>query len=378
MLGRIILLGALAAATGLGAYWYVWPVETRLHVVAETTIAREIVAPGVLAANRQVMITARTPGFLSAVNVDRNDTVKKSQILAVLESAELQHQLASAEATVNAAENMIKEAGIELERTAQALDIAKQNFDRQKQLFQKNAISASVFDTASGSLQDAKAMSLKAGALLEQARAKAEAAKADAAALRVRLAESAIRSPIDGVVVSRNKTLGDLLPTGAELFEVVDVSSIVVSARLDESTIALVQPGQAARIRFSALEGAELVGEVQRVGREVDPETREYSAEILLAKLPASWAIGQRATVTVIAESGRPGIAIPQTLLVRRDGRPGVFVLREGRARWMPVELGYVNGTDIEIRKGIDVRMQILDPEGRYEWQSIRPGGAGP
>ena len=371
MLGRILLAGVLVAGASLGSYWYVFPAEARHYAVAEKTIAREIVAPGVLTANRQVMITARTLGFLSAINVDRNDLVKKGQILAVLESAELQHQLSAAEANLRAAGDMIKEAEVERDRAAQALQTAQQDYDRQRQLFQKSTISAASFDTATASLQNSKALALKASAVVEQARAKTEAAKADVAALAVRLSESEIRSPIDGVIVSRNKTIGDLLAPGAELFEVVDPASIVVSARLDESTIAMVKPGQAARVSFSALDGVALEGSVLRVGREVDPETREYAAEISLTALPASWAIGQRATATVVAESGKPGIAIPQKLLARQDGRPGVYVLEDGRARWRQVELGYVNGTDIEVRKG-------LDPEGRFDWQRIREEKAAP
>lgn len=244
MLGRMFLASILVAGVSLGSYWYVLPVEAQRYDVVEKTIAREIVAPGVLAANRQVMITARTLGFLSAINVDRNDMVKKGQVLAVLDSTELQYQMAAAKANLRASEDIIKEAEVERDRATQALQTAQQDYDRQRQLYQKSAISAASFDTATAGLQNAKALALKAGAVLEQARAKAEAAKADAAALAVRLSESEIRSPIDGVVVSRNKTIGDLLAPGAELFEVVDPASIVVSARFDESTITLVKPGR--------------------------------------------------------------------------------------------------------------------------------------
>ena len=75
MLWRVLFL-SLCGLTGLRVYWYVWPVDVDISVVTERTIAREIVAPGVLKANRQVMITAKTAGFLSAVNVDRNDVVR--------------------------------------------------------------------------------------------------------------------------------------------------------------------------------------------------------------------------------------------------------------------------------------------------------------
>lgn len=369
---KSLALAAVVAAA-LGGYWYGLPVDVPGYAVSERAIAREVVAPGVLAANRQVMITAKTPGFLSSVNVDRNDIVTKGQSLAILDSAELAHQLAAAEANRRAAEFMIKEAEVERDRAASSLGLAQEDFKRQKQLFQRNTISSAAFDAASNALQTAESALLKANSAIEQARARAQAAAAEAAALSARLAETNIRSPIDGVVVSRNKSIGDLLAPGAELFEIVDPASIVVSARFDESTIALVKPDQEAQVSFTAIDGVPLAGKVLRVGREVDQETREYTAEISLAELPRSWAVGQRATVMVITESGRPGIAIQQKLVTRERGRPGVWVDREGRARLANVELGYVNGADIEIRKGLTGKDVVLDPAGRYEWQPVRP-----
>lgn len=377
MLGRILLL-ATAAGVGLGGYWYAVPHEAQRYEVRPGTIAREVVAPSVMAANRQVIITAKTPGFLSAVKVDRNDVVRMGQSLATLESSELRHQLDAAEATGKAATFMVDEAKVERDRAATALKIAEDDFARQQKLFSGNTISSAAFDVAANNRQTARAALLKAESAIEQARARAAAAAAEAAALSARLAETDIRSPIDGVIVSRNKTLGDLLAPGAELFDIVDPSSIVVSARLDESTIALVKPGQPAVVSFSALDGDSLSGKVLRVAREVDPETREYTAEVILEKLPESWAIGQRATVTVRTESARAAIAIPQKFVARRDGRPGVWVIREGRSRWAPVELGYVSGTEIEIRRGLSSGDAILDPAGRYEWQPIRQAQAAP
>lgn len=374
---RILLLGALVGG-GLGGYWYGWPREAQSYEVREGVIAREIVAPSVLTANRQVMITAKTPGFLSGVKVDRNDLVREGQSLASLESAELRHQLDAAEANGKAAEFSIREAEVERDRAATAMSLAQDDFGRQQKLFSGSTISSAAFDVAANNLQNAKAALLKAEAAIEQARARAAAAAAEAAALGARIAETDIRSPIDGIVVGRNKTIGDLLAPGAELFDVVDPKSIVASARFDESTIALVKQGQPAVVSFTALDGDSLSGKVLRVTREVDPETREYNAEIVLEKLPESWAIGQRATVTVRTESARKAIAVPQKFVSRRDGRPGVWVLKEWRARWRPVELGYVNGTDIEIRRGLSAGDVIVHPAGRYEWQPIREAQAAP
>jgi HlyD family secretion protein len=374
---RSVLIAAIAGC-GLAAYWYVWPQEADHYTMEERMIAREITAPGVLTANRRVTITAKTPGFLSAINVDRNDVVRQGQRLAAMDNAELRSELEAAQANQKATGFMMEEAEVEGDRAIKALELANEDFGRQTALFESKTISRASFDASSINLLNSKAAVLKAKAAIEQAKARAVAAEATAAALSARLAETDIRSPIDGVVVSRNKTIGDLLAPGAELFEIIDPASIVVSARFDESTIGILKPGQAAIVAVSTLDSDTLNGEVQRVMREVDPETREFIADIKLEKLPGSWAIGQRATVSVITDSARPGLAIPQKLVVRQGGRPGAWVLRHGRAHWVQVELGYVNGTSIEIRQGLSARDVVLDPAGRFEWQRVKDAKAAP
>ncbi len=376
-LTRIALVAAIAGG-GLAAYWYGWPQEADHYTTEERMIAREIIAPGVLTANRRVTITAKTPGFLSAINVDRNDDVRQGQSLAAMDSTELRSELEAARANQRAAGFMTEEAKVEGDRAVKVLELANEDFGRQTALFESKTISRASFDASYINLLNSKAAALKAKAAIEQAKARAVAAEATAAALSARLAETDIRSPIDGVVVSRNKTIGDLLAPGAELFEIVDPDSIVVSARFDESTIGILKPGQVAIVAVSTLDGDTMNGEVQRVMREVDPETREFTADIKLEKLPGSWAIGQRATVSVITESARPGLAIPQKFVVRRGGRPGAWVLRHGRAHWVQVELGYVTGTSIEIRQGLSAGDVVLDPAGRFEWQRVEEAKAAP
>jgi HlyD family secretion protein len=85
--------------------------------------------------------------------------------------------------------------------------------------------------------------------------------------------------------------------------------------------------------------------------------------------------MNQRANVAVETQSSAPVLGIPQDFIARRDGRAGVWVNRDGRAVWVPVALGYVSGTEIEVARGLKVGDIALEPRGRYSYQPIAPTG---
>jgi HlyD family secretion protein len=369
---RIIALVALClGATGLVGQWYFMPAQVEQYVVRLKPLTREITGPGLLGANNQVVVTARVQGFLSAIAVERNDHVEKGQVIARLNASELVHEVAAAEATARAAVEAVREVEINRERSEIALRRAKQDFDRRKALVDNKSISQAEFDATETALRQAEADLSRATVMIERARAEAATAAANLEVLRARYAETEIRAPISGVVISRSRSVGDLLSPGAELMEIVDPDSVVVFARFDESTIDAVHPGDPAGVRFASGPDASHAAAVTRIGRQVDEETREYTVDVKLDELPQTWAIGQRANVTVRSQSAEPGLAVPQAMIVRQDGRAGVWTVRDGRAVWVPVGVGYATGEEVAITSGLEPGAVVLDPEGRYRHQPI-------
>lgn len=369
---RIFVLVALClGATGLVGEWYFVPAQVGQHVVKLEPLTREITGPGLLGANNQVVVTARVQGFLSAIEVERNDRVEKGQVIARLNAAELVHEVEAAEATARAALEAVRESEINRQRSDIALQRARQDFDRRKALVDNRLISQAEFDVTETALRQAEAELSRATVMIERARAEAATAAANLEVLRARFAETEIRAPISGVVISRSRSVGDLLSPGAELMEIVDPDSVVVFARFDESTIDAIRPGDPAGVRFASEPDAERPASVTRIGRQVDEETREYTVDIRLDALPSSWAVGQRANVTVRSQSAEPGLAVPQAMIVRQDGRAGVWTVRDGRAVWQPVGVGYAVGDDVAITSGLEPGAVVLDPDGRYRHQPI-------
>lgn len=362
---------------GVLGYRYVWPTEVAHYDVVERPAGRDITGPGVLDANQKVIVSARINGFLAEILVDRNAFVRKGDLLARLNDNELRHQRDAAVATKRAADEAVQEALIELRRSEITFLRVSQTHERQLTLLKQNNVSQAQFDLTKAELNQAEAGLTKSRVSIERAKAVAQSAAAEVDVFGARLAETVIHSPISGVVISRSRSTGDLLSTGVELMQIVAPESIRVFARFDESSIDSLKAGQSALTRFASDPRRLQPGKVERIGRQVDQETREFTAEIALDELPERWAVGQRAVVTVLAESPSPRIVVPQRLLARRGGVIGVWINRNGRARWVQVSVGFTSGNNIEVTRGLSPGQQVVEPADRYTYEPIsRPRAA--
>lgn len=369
--GKVLLVLLLAAGAGLASYWYVVPTPVPYYEVKPRLMSLEINGPGLLDAINRVTVTSRIQGFLKEVLVDRNDRVKRGQVLARLESVDLENQVAAAQAEATAALRTVAEIESERDRAVAVYDKTKIELGRQNTLFRLKANSEAQVTTAEAAFKQAEADVARAGASIERAKAQALSQDANVKVLQAKLADATITSPLNGVVISRERNPGDLLLPGVSLMQLVDVDTIIVSARFDESARSAIRPGQSAKIRFASDPSRVWTGKVLRLSRQVDQETREFTIDITLDSLPDSWAMGQRVNVAVEARSPALVIGIPETLIARRDGRAGVWVDRDGRTQWTPVALGYASGSDIEIAHGLAAGDKVLLPKGRYDYQPV-------
>jgi HlyD family secretion protein len=365
------LAAAMAAALAFVAYLYFIPGQAQGHRIGAARTEVAIVGPGILDALNKVSVTSRVAGFLSAVHVDNNSTVTRGQLIAELDAKEIESQLAAARADAQAASRGIDLAKSEYEFAVASRDKAAGDVRRRKPLVESGTVSQADFEAVSIADRQAQATLQRANNVAERAAAQAAAAWAQAKVLESKLTETKMVSPMNGVVVSRDRSPGDLLAPGTTLAQLVDPSSIVISARLDESIMGLLKQGQPASIVFTSKATRAVPAKVLRVGRSVDPETREFVVDVRPSELPDNWAIGQRASVQIHVELPRDTLAIRQTLVARQGGHAGVWKLEGGRARWKRIEFGLVFGDYIEVVSGLSRGDSILDPQNRYELEPI-------
>jgi HlyD family secretion protein len=184
--------------------YYFIPKTTSGVRVVMAPVALEIAGPALLDARNKVTVTARIQGYLKAINVDRNDPVKMGQALAELDSADLANQVAAAEADAKAAESTIAEARSDQQRVGASAEKARQDYNRKLALHDKQIITEADFSAAEATFHQTQAELVRSGTTIAKTSAQFASAQANVNLLGVRLSYATIRSPLDGVVVSRS------------------------------------------------------------------------------------------------------------------------------------------------------------------------------
>lgn len=376
--GRRRLLATLAIpvallASALLALRYAVPRPVDLIEVYQGVLEPTIAGPGTLDAINKASVSASIQGLITALHVDQNDVVHAGDVLAEVNARDLKAQLDASIASLEAARKAVEVAQADQRRAEATLANARSTLARQQELAPTGASSQSTMETAETSVQQAEADVAKAQSTKRQAEAQAASAAATVEANRAQLDKATIRAPIDGVVVSRNLNLGDTVSPGTTILEIADPSSVVLSARFDESAIAAVAAGQKVTLSFASETKTVINGKVLRIGRQVDSETREFTLDVSPDRLPKNWAIGQRGTA-VVALPGLDGVlTVPSAAIARRDGRAGLWVVKDDRAGWRGVTLGALGGTHVEVIDGLrDGDFVITDPEKAFPFMRVR------
>ncbi len=327
--------------------------------------------PGLLDATNKVLITSRIQGRLTKVDAQRNDVILKGFMLAQLDVEDLKSQLVAARADLEAASEAVSVAQSNVTRASAASSKLLADMDRRQKLLTSGAVSRAEVDALDSTIRQAQAELQGAVLSVRRAEAQRQSADANVSLLESRVDEGTVRSPLSGVVVSRDKNVGDIVGLGSSIMQLVEPASLIISARFDESSLSAVKAGMMATVNFVSSPRKEYHGRVQRIGRLVDQETREFTVDIGLDDLPENWALGQRASVSVSTDVSSVMPFVPQHYVRREDGKTGVWVLRNSRAYWQTVRLGFSSGPLVEIVEGVRHSDVVLEPIGRYTFELV-------
>ncbi len=358
--GKWILL---ATIIGVAAYrMKLSPTRVVGHEAASGPIVAVVVGTGTLEARVKSTISARIQERLAEVLVDQNDPVKAGQLLARLDDGESRTQVELAEAMRVAAQATLQRVKTD-EARAQA--VARQAFlahQRASGLLTNQISSQADFDKSVEQLNVAEADVKRSQAAIAEAESQAVAAGKTLAYQKERLTYTQIISPYDGLITRRDRDPGGVVVPGSSILQMISTNEIWVSAWVDETSAAGLLPGQPASVTFRSEPAKQYSGEVARVGRETDRETREFLVDVRIKELPRNWTIGQRAEVFIETARKEGAVVIPERFLLWRSGKPGLFINKQGRATWRGVTLGLKGRDIVEITQGLALGEQAVMP----------------
>lgn len=356
-------LKLLVIAALVGAFTYrlkFSPVPVFSHQVSVGPVVAEVMGTGTLEARVEATISPKIQGRLFEMLVDQNDSVKAGQLLARLDDAEWKEEVAVAKAGLDAAMATVERVRADDARTRAVLKQAQLDHERALDLRKANVAAQSDLDKTVESLRVAEADLRRAQAAITEAEKQRVTTEKTLAYHQARLADTALLSPFDGLVVRRDRDPGDVAVPGSSVLQLISTNQLWISAWVDETEIARLADGQKARVVFRSEPSKSYPGEVARLGRQTDRETREFIVDVHVTSLPANWAVGQRAEAYI--ETGRTNstVTIPKSFVFWREGKPGVFADTGGKARWKSISLGLQGDAIVEVTQGLIVGEHVV------------------
>jgi len=361
------LLKAIAVLMIVGGviYWMKFaPMSVVSHTVERGSITAEAMGTGTLEARVQTTISPKISGRIVEVLIDQGSRVSSGDLLVRLDDEELQQQVAIAQANVDAASAAIDRLTTDKTRAVAVYDQAKKSHDRILNLVRQNATSRDEADKAVEALAVGEAGVSRAEAAIAEGQKELVSAEKTLQYHQARLLDTNIHAPFDGLVVKRSRESGDVVVPGSSMLTLISTDELWISAWVDETEMARLQPEQSARVVFRSEPDRDYPGKVVRLGREADRESREFIVDVRVLELPTNWAVGQRAEAYIRISQKDDAVLLPARLIVKRENDVGVFVNVNGVARWRAVSVGLRSRDAVEVLEGLAKGDFVITPKG--------------
>jgi RND family efflux transporter MFP subunit len=299
--------------------------------------SQEIVLPGNAQAFTDTPIYARTNGYLKAWHVDIGARVQQGQLLAEIETPELDQQLQQAEADLNSARA--------------TLNIAEITNDRWQKLVAKRAVSLQEADQAKSDFVGKQAV--------------VAASEANVRRLKQLQDFEKVTAPFDGVITARNTDIGALINAGAakELFHLASIQQLRVFTAVPEVDAPAVRNGEGVTLTQDAYPGQIFTGTIVRNANAIDQSTRTLNVEVDINNPDGRLLPGAYLFVHFRTRGASRSVTIPSNTLLFRSEGLRVGVVRNGHVQLVPVTIGHDFGSAVEVISGLTVKDSIVvDP----------------
>jgi len=413
----LVLIALLVLAVGAGAYFARQPapgVRVTSESLQKRDLEAIVSASGKIDPKKTVNISAQSMGRVTHLAVNEGDRVKQGQFLLQIDPVTAESQVRRDEAGLAAARTGLEQSRVQLKSSQASLDLARKDLKRQQDLWQAGLTTRETLEKMQAEL-DVREADLRARE--QEIRTREEQARQQEAGLtssRHSLAQARFDAPFDGIVTRRNVEVGEnvLVGTmnnaGTVLLTIADMSVIEAEVEVDETDIPLVKFGQIAKVTIDAMPDKSFKGKVTEIGNSPIQTTgaattgqrtaTNFKVVVTLDDQIPDVRPGFSCTAEITTATRQQAVAVPiQSLTVReliydekgniirqppRPPRPrfrfgppgeqpvsasttellpgqkreeteGVFIIRDGRALFLPVKVGIAGERYFEVLNGV-------------------------
>ncbi len=316
------------------------PMTVELGVAKRGDVAAHLTVVGNLIGLQTVDVAPRTAGRLLSINVQMGDSVRRGQVMAKVEDREIVEQVRAAEASQDVAKATIRQREADLK-------VAELNFDRSKNLFERQLL-------AKQALDDAESRYMASVAQLDLSKAQLSQNDARLQELQFNLNNTIITSPVDGFVGKRNVDPGAMVNTNTAIASVVDISRLKLVVNIVEKDVRMVTAGDVGVVEVDAYPGEKFNGRIARVAPVLDPATRTASIESEIPNGDYRLKPGMYARISLTVEERKNALVVPKNAVIDFENKRGVWMPSEDRrAAFVPVTLGIESPEQVEILAGL-------------------------
>ena len=372
---------AIAAGALVAAGWFLYP-----HAVAVDTTSVTMVYPsqqyallnatGYVVPQLKAAVASKATGRLEWLGVAEGSHVKKDEVIARLDSRDVQASFDSALANVSVARVAVESAYIELKNANQALE-------RAASLYGKGFLSRVAVD-------DATARQRQANTAVTSARASLDAAQANASNAEVSVDYTLIRAPFDGVILSKSANVGDIVTpmssaadSKGAVVTMADMSTLEVEADVSESSLAQINVDQPAAIMLDSIPGIQFRGVISRIVPTIDRAKATVMTKVRFVDTDPRILPDMSAKVSFLSEAineqqQQAVMAVNSQAVVKRDGKHYVFAVntdssKNASAKQIQVETDATIGDVTAIRGNLKAGDSIvLNPERIVDGKKLK------
>jgi len=356
-------------------------VSVKVAKAEKGSIASQVVAVGTIWPREKADVGAKVSAQIKKMALLKNKVVRAGEVIAVLESRDLQAQRAEAVAALNQSRaeerslvtGTIPKTNAEdqkaLNDARAKVNNARRLYERRRTLYEQGGISQKDLEAAQLDLTTAEdelrlqeqTVALRGRSLNPNDRALAAAKTAEAqqhlATLDAQLSYATIRSPLTGIVTDQYQYEGEFAAAGGKLVTIADASTVIVKAPFSDTAASQMKAGDAATVVPTDTSAEEMKGQITLLSRSSDPTNRTVEVWVTLANGAGKLRANGAAQVTVMANSKEDAVIVPASAVTleatNADEGTVMIVDAQNVARERKVTVGVRSGDKIEIVEGL-------------------------
>ena len=363
--------------------------------VQEAPLSSDLQLPGDVEAIQVATIAAQTTGYLRKFHADIGDRVRAGQLLAEIDTPEIDQQLQQARANVAQALASLGQANANLAQAATNMEYARVTYERNQYLAQQHVVPEQTRDQMKAAYDVAKATVDAMQANINAAKASIASNEANVRSLKALQGFQKVFSPFAGVITARNVEVGSLInpgtssnvsttagttpssatvpgagttpkgtnapATGGGLFEIARIDTLRIFISVPQTFASTIKSGQTANISFRELPAKTFTGRVVRTTSALDPGSRTLLTEVQTSNPDYQLLPGMYATVNFGVQSPDPPVRLPATaLIVRADGPQVAVVTADRKVHYAKVVIGRDYGNELDIISGLEPGATVI------------------